>query len=322
MTRGFVLNDTSFITHAPDVDSARTWMSDLVESVATLVEYYGAERTLRSQQWVDELMLAPDYGISQWRNDGAVDLDMRRFFLQIETKCPLLADLPADFSSAEDEFFVSEFGVDGLPGIKVPSAGVAMLLGWILVSVNSDDPWSRPVVSVIQRQLGPNADGFIFGNAAIQHVSGPAHVGVVGPWLRKVFRGEIQNARECWAAREALYPNLEFCIEVEKQLANVHPEVMEAIVDRLADLDETADRWQKDRSLHPNYGFWMHPESEATIQQYGSQRRFTHPNGYMMDFSLHTRFPGEGRIYFHPKATRDGFIVGYIGPHLNTARFH
>lgn len=322
MTRGFVLNDTSFATHAPDVASARIWMANMLESVATLVEYYGAERTLRSEQWLDEIMLLPDYGISHWRNDSAVDLDMKRFLLHIETKCPLLTDLPQEFASAEDEFLISGFGVDGLPNIEVPSAGAAMLLGWILASVNSGEPWSNSSVSVTQMRLDPNADGFVEANATIPHISSPAHAETVGPWLRKVSRAEVRNADECWAARESLYPNLEFCIEVKQQLASVQPEVLKTIIDRLADLDETADRWKIDPSPFPRYGFWMHPESDATLQQYGHQRRFTHPNGASIVFSLHTRFPGEGRIYFEPNQTRDGFVIGYIGPHLDTVRFH
>lgn len=298
-------------------------MCNLMEVIANLVHEYGAEPTLRSEIWLDEIMLTADYGIAHWRSDPQVDIELRLFLLQIVGKTPLLFDLPMEKQNAEHQFLTSEFFIEGMPEIKVPSAGAAMLLGDVLSSILSAEKWGNPELEILQRCLNPeNGNGYIETRAIIPHVSHPDHTEPVGRWLQNVLRSEVNKPDELWADRSELFPNIEFCVEVEDQLYQLQPGIFRAVLDRLADLDESARRWREQQTHQPVYGFWTHPESPATLQKYGHQRRFSRANGSIIQFSLHTRFPGEGRIYFYPDRLQYIFIVGYVGSHLDTVRFN
>ena len=322
MSRAFVLNSASFQNVAPDELVARTRICDLVTAIAKLVDAYGAEPILRSETFLDEIMLTADYGVSHWRVDPRVDLDLRKFLLHIVGKAPLLPDLPLDKPNVRDQFLSSIFFTEGLTETEIPSAGIALLLGDILASVFSEERWGQPELAIIQRCLNPeNGDIDIETKATIPHISTPAHSEPVGRWLQKILRSEITNPEKLWADRSVLFPNIDFCVAVAEQLRQVQMGVFSMVVERLADLDESARCWREQQTPQPQYGFWTHPESLATLQRYGYQRKFKLANGTIFQFSLHIRYPGEGRIYFHPDGTQYRIIVGYIGPHLNTMRF-
>ncbi len=323
MSRGFVLNSASFQNLANDISSARLMLSNLLEGIADLVHKYGADPILRSESWLDEILLAPNYGIANWRNDSQVSRDLRLFLLQIVGKTPLLSDLPVGKVDVEDKCLMSEFLIEETPELEVPSAGAAMLLGDILSSIRSSEKWGNAELKIIQRCLNSGSENkFIETRATIPHISNPSHAGPVGHWLKNISRSEVMNVNDLWADRLGLFPNIEFCVEVEEQLHQLQPGIFRSVVNRLVDLDESARRWQVKEAPTPEYGFWVHPESQATLQQFGRQRQFTRTNGSIIQFKHHTRFAGEGRIYFCLDGAQRIFVVGYIGSHLDTARFN
>lgn len=61
----------------------------------------------------------------------------------------------------------------------------------------------------------------------------------------------------------------------------------------------------------------IHPESQQTMDNYGSLRKFSLPNGEKEIFSLHL-IVGDLRIHFYPDNESQKIYIGYIGFHLRT----
>lgn len=72
-------NELSLCTPAPDIITARQWMSQLILTLRQATTT-GVRRILRTSNEINSLEIAPDYPIARWRNDPEVDREERRFY--------------------------------------------------------------------------------------------------------------------------------------------------------------------------------------------------------------------------------------------------
>jgi hypothetical protein len=87
-----VFNELSARTLAPDISTARQWMSELI---STMREAKGCGlKGLRTQTDFHDMVLAENYPLSRWRNDNEVNREERTFLRTLATKTPLSVDIP------------------------------------------------------------------------------------------------------------------------------------------------------------------------------------------------------------------------------------
>jgi putative addiction module killer protein len=126
-----VLNDLSLITPVDSQGLARAIMTELIEVLST-AKIYGV-KTLRTQDNLYNLLLAPDYPVARWLKDSLVEREERSFFLrELDTKTPLLAEI--DDQSIKENEELSDFMYQGKPAYAL---GVAYLLQALAISFNS-----------------------------------------------------------------------------------------------------------------------------------------------------------------------------------------
>ncbi len=74
-----VLNELSLRTPAPDIPTARQWMTELIQTLRTATSS-GVKRVVRTQDDMNSIQLAPEYPLAKWRNDPTVNREERSFF--------------------------------------------------------------------------------------------------------------------------------------------------------------------------------------------------------------------------------------------------
>src|SRR5579859_5192650 len=95
-----------------------------------------------------------------------------------------------------------------------------------------------------------------------------------------------------------------------------------SILKRLYELEDYCNGWQHGPFDHTKINKAT-PESPDTLEVYGSERTFLCYDGEFRVFSWHIRLtPGPWRIHFFPLPEEKKLIIGYIGHHLNTVKFH
>ncbi len=98
--------------------------------------------------------------------------------------------------------------------------------------------------------------------------------------------------------------------------------MLRPILDRLSLLEHFCKDWLEGPFESQRIACRATPESMATLEQYGSERTFSCPDGEMRLFSWHVRLtPHAWRIYFFPLEGKRQLIIGYIGHHLSIAKY-
>lgn len=312
MPKGMVLNELSLQPMAQDRWHARARMEALVRTLRAAVGA-GAERALRMVAPLDGVALALDYSVPQWRNDEAVERELRQYFRSLALRAPILADPdpPATQEAAER----SEFKYEGVVALGL---GSAFLLPALALSLGSDERWKASRLSLGWERL--DEDGSLLSESVeARHASKPEHVSEHSEWLVEIDL-PIQSGLDLWQRREELFPALGFCSEVERQLGVIgRGPLIESLAKRLQQLDAFFRRWNGGAFDGRALPGKIHPESLVTLQRYPEDRSFRCPDGVVRLFSWHMRVPpGSWRLYFHPDPGSRRAFIGYLGPHLQT----
>jgi len=122
---------------------------------------------------------------------------------------------------------------------------------------------------------------------------------------------------ELWNRRAALFPNLRFGQDVEKQLKSIGTDLFRSAIGRLEELDKAASDWDSACKLSPTYLSKVTGESAATMQRYGKERVFRSSSGQPETYEKHARLYNGGRIHLREIREQSKIEVGYIGKHLN-----
>jgi hypothetical protein len=312
-----VLNELSFAPTAPDIPSARARMSLFIRVVRDAVAA-GTSRVLRTDGPLGNHPLAPGYPVAQWRNDPQVDRDERLYFASLTSKAPLLCDAP---DAAKKEWLFEGY----VQGDARPwrSGVAAYLLSALLVSLSGHSTWDAPWLTLRFLELRGH-DEWVEDEVRLPHASVPEHLHEHSEWIRDQARICVSEGAELWHRRGELFPDLDFCPAVEPQLASLRrgDRALGSVLKRLTELQGYSRNWTAGpfdpRALPGD----ARVDSQVTLDQYREERTFLCPDGTRRCFSWHLSVPlGGWRLYFEPLPESRRIMIGYVGPHLRTARF-
>jgi len=126
-----VFNELSARTLAPDISTARQWMSELISTMRE-AQRCGL-KGLRTQTDFHDMVLAENYPLPRWRNDNEVNREERTFLRTLATKAPLSVDIP----DREIKIKVENSGCElSLQGIQAEGFKVSYYLETLAISLN------------------------------------------------------------------------------------------------------------------------------------------------------------------------------------------
>lgn len=268
-----VLNELSLKTPAKDIPTARKLMSNLIKTLSQAT-ISGVKKVLRTKDDMGSILIAPNYPISRWRNDPEVEREEKSFFRSLTTKTPFWTDIITDI---KDEFDLSEFLYQEETPIGL---GFAFLIDGIAVSIFSEQQWDNSILELIFRHIDDN-DNLIDENIKIIHASRIAHIQEHAEWIKKRLKQQVNNGFDLWERKGDLFPHLEFCDSVEKQLQNmdVNNPMFRQILKRLFELEEVSKNWTEGALNLANFPSKVTQESDSRLQQLTQKLTFTCPDG-------------------------------------------
>jgi hypothetical protein len=298
-----VFNEPSAEPLATTETEARSRMNGVLD-VLLLMPRHGLGKGLRISDEFYQLALAPRYNLTDWINDPRVGRDHLNLFLGLAAKAPYLRSSDCVALQRIEDTDVTCYG-QGHPAFLAAHA-----LGAPMVSFDHD-AWSEPDLPVTVTRLGDEGE-LDDEQDTIANFARPDHFDHHAPWFAR--RNAVTDAADLWSRRAELFPNLVFSEPVEGQLQQQQT-ILSLIVDRLKDIERVAASgrpFDKDA-----FAFRCNATSAATFQQFGSAYVFTAPDGVSTRCGWHFYLPDGRRIYFSTD-----FVIGHVGEHLPTAKFH
>ena len=298
---------------------ALEFLPDLADGIAQLVRDGAAQATLRMSQSLHE---------TRWPNEGSLFkafLEIKRrgardqslFLLRLSEKAPLLSALEPDVT---DRFQRCE--ATTLP----PNDGAPLVLcaitDAIAVGFPSEPAWDCDRLRI--EFLEMLEDGACENaQEEIDNLGRADHAVAIIDRRRDRLRLDCSAMVELWDRREELFPHLSFGPDVEDHLAELNPGLLSTLVNRLADLDDSAAAWPDAGGAEPPWTCRVTDESKSVKekQKWRDARRFRSATGGPQPFLWHARFGDAKRIHLRFDASKGEIQIGYVGPHLPTKRF-
>ncbi len=318
MALEMVLNEHS-LQMAPDVHTARVWMAEFVQTIKTAARHK-VTRSLRTTSDIFDLHLANDYPLRRWLNDVEVNRDMRLYLKQLTRKRPPWNDLP----DLDDQVKGYQFAHTGYTHMDPQVCGlwVSHLVKALAISLPSNSHWGSNVLD-LEVQWLEEEDNIQSESVVIIHASCADHVRHNAAWIEDRLIKDIENGADLWDRRTNLFPALTFCANVGRQIQTLSPTMLWPVVGRLFDLQTHCERWTSGGFSTTGLPGNPSTESPATLQQFGQERTFRCPDGETRCFDWHVRLtPNAWRLHFFPHPEIKQMIIGYVGPHLPTAKYH
>lgn len=310
--RDLVLNHASLRASAwrDTVES----LPDLGAGIALLVKTGTASRVLRMSQSPHELLLPGNRSLfeafQECRQRGWRDLYV--FLMSLSTRIPVEVGLAADIV---DRLLTCETrelrGEDGGPLL------VCALTDSIAVSLASDPIWDRDQLEVGFLELLRD-DSWNRVSEIVDNIARSVHANVIISRDRRHLHQQCSEATDLWEQRAEMFPHLLFGPEVSGHIAKLNTGLLRTLVNRLADLDETASAWGEDRGAIPPWRCKVTPESKS-LMDHPKRRRaryFKSVYGQRQLFEWHARFGRGGRIHLRFDPQTQEIEVGYVGMHL------
>ena len=294
------------------------WMSTFVRTLAELASI-NPSRILRTLEEFSYQELAPDYSVVQWRNDRQVNRDERELFRLYTTKSPLLNDVL-------EQIVQRERGCEAkFEGIEAKGLLVAFLLDSLSVSLPSDPAWQTARLSVSILELDEGGDP-ILTDEIILHAASPECVRELAPLFEVRIRDHAASGRDIVEHKGMLLPKLRFCGNVEETLIGMGPnDPGFAWVRRsLLELNDHCRTWVEGEFRHSMLRGSPAPESQSVDDNDDLRRLrlFACADGKERYFRWHMKNKSLNlRLHYFPKNDEHIVLIGYIGPHLPTARY-
>ncbi|MEH1841807.1 MAG: hypothetical protein V7L20_24430 [Nostoc sp.] len=314
-----VLNELSLKNLASNKETARQWMSNFINTVKA-VKAQGVKVYLRTKDNFHATILAPDYPLRRWLNDKEVDQVEQGFIRNLATGSPFSTNITnLDIQDIENNAGLSEFWHQGELAIGL---GVAHLLDTIAISFISKECWNFSRLELEARRLNENEE-VINDILEILHVSRSNDVQEHTEWIQNRIRTGVIDGDDLWERKRELFPNLEFCDAISKQLRNIRVGQLELqpVVKTLLELEKCSNKWKKGYFNLDDYPIDESGESEGTLNKYGRERTFLCTDGKERLFDRHIKLRFcNWQIHFF--AVKPGqVIIGYVGRHLPTVKY-
>lgn len=324
MKADLVFNDLS-VVEADSTDSARNWFTETLSAVAELIAQKVCNPVLYAEQDLYEILLTDDYGFNEWLDELDYQDDLRLLAQQLTTKTPVHEHLKA-IAQDIDDFSRSEFHLKSNSDQICNALGVALITDGFSISFPSQPQWCVPFIEVEQILYG--GDDELEPEQTVQHrvrsVSKVGHVEeVIRNWRRSI--GEhCRTADDLLNGWEIAFPYLYLCKEYgSKILPNLQGATFKSVNRRLRELDDCCHSWETKNEIDILYPMRARQESKTTMtkSELADMRLATCPNNGSQYFTMHCNIEPKGyRLYWFEDKHRKRLTVGYVGPHLETAR--
>ena len=320
MTLEIILNELSLKNPATDINTARYWISNFILTLKA-IKKSSKSITLRTQYDFHSAQLALNYPIRRWLNDREVDREERRFLRNLATKSPFSEDIvDVEIKDVQENTAISEFYYEGVLAIGL---GIAYLLDALSISILSESQWNCSRLNLDVLTIDENEE-LIHEEIELYHISCRDHVQEHTDWIQNRIKIPISDGVELWNSTEELFPRLEFCDSVGKQLQNIKRGQLELkwVREALSLLDSCCQNWTSGSFSSEGYSIEISGESQVTLNQYSQERTFRCPDGQERLFEQHIKLRVcNWRIHFYPKEEPGKIIIGYIGRHLPTDKY-
>lgn len=307
-----VFNELSARTLAPDISTARQWMSELIR---TMVAAKGCGlKAMRTKEDFSAIILAENYPLSRWRNDKEVNREERTFLLTLATKTPLSVDIP----DIEIKIKVEDPDCElSLQGSQTEGFKVAHYLETLAISLSSESLWNSSRIKLELTQIDDNEE-LTEENVEVVHASQKNHVLEHADWIQKRQQTAVVDGLELWKRRAELFSSLKFCDRISQQIQSlVDPTMLRQVIRKLFELDELSQNWTDGALNLDNLPSKASPESESRLKEFRDKLNIKCPDGKKRIFSLHLRMtPGAWRLHFSTELGPGKIIIGYIGPKI------
>ncbi len=291
-------------------------LPEMARGMAELVEDGVAERWLRLARSPFDIRLDGERSlfdaILELRSRGGRDEAV--FLLGLTQKAPLVSGLAPEIT---DRFRRCE--TKALPPDDGGPLVLCCVADAIAVGFPSETVWDCDRLRVELWELLP--DGTL-GEASeeIDNLTRAEHAGRIAARFRERLRRRCSDAADLWERRGLIFPDLGFGPDVEEHLAEVNPGWLPTLVNRLAELDETAAAWKTRGGDAPRWRCKVTPESPSLREYQGGKfldaRRFRAASGERVLFEWHARFGSGARIHLRFDSGRREIEIGYVGDHL------
>ncbi|MEG5000390.1 hypothetical protein [Microcoleus sp. B4-D4] len=316
-----VFNELSARTLAPDISTARQWMSELIR---TMVAAKGCGlKAMRTKEDFSAIILAENYPLSRWRNDNEVNREERTFLRTLATKTPLSVDIP----DIEIKIKVEDPDCElSLQGSQTEGFKVAHYLETLAISLNSESLWNSSRIKLELIQIDDNEE-LIEESVELIHASQKNHVLEHADWIKKRLQSERINGMELWNRRDELFPSLQFCEAGNKQLRRLRAgeERLQLVLEILYQIEDCAKNWKMGYFSLDGTSIEVSGESKPTLDKYRKERTFVCPDGKERLFEQHAKIRQHNwRIYFFLEVSEVGIrkvIIGYVGTHLPSVNY-
>ena len=332
MALEMVLNEHSLC--APDVDRARVWMTKLAETIQQVSQICGGQTAkFWTQKQVGSTILTRDYrdrayalrtylfGDQTVKNNK--EQKAQRDYLQsLLTRTPYWDEQPQPGASQPSDIDEMEF-IHNNQTCAMCGLGFTYLRNALAISLPSDSHWQVDKILLTVISLSTRSNAIPEEVVEIIHASLSEHIITHENWIRNRLRSDIKDGADLWDRRASLFPLLTFCANVERQIQTLSPTMLWPVAGRLFDLQTHCERWTSGGFGTDGLPGNPSTESPATLQQFGQERTFRCPDGETRCFDWHVRLtPNAWRLHFFPCPEIKQVIIGYIGPHLPTAKYH
>lgn len=258
-----------------------------------------------------DLYLMENYSIGQWIEDRSQDKDLQQKFLTIVSLSPLINEKEKERFVSENCFYQGKLS----KGLKA-----AFFSNTYCINFLTDMCWD--VTSIPIEHEYWVEDDIRKEQKVVKCFSTVEHVNAHIDSFRQQQEANLQRSRELWDRRNEFFPNLVLCPSVKQQISRLGKSIdFGNVLERLRELDMVASKWVSGSFnyslINKQYNLTIHSESQLTLDNFGSSRRFTLPNGDRKSFPLHLLVGGL-RIHFYPDVDEHIIYIGYIGAHLKT----
>ncbi|MBS9383839.1 MAG: hypothetical protein HEQ24_06200 [Dolichospermum sp. BR01] len=300
-----VFNELCLLNLENDESQARKLMSQFILTLKEAVDQ-GLQQKLLINDHIHNIHLTSDYPLEKWLNDPKVDQVEQDFFL--DTRFFEFNEFP-DQEQENEVLYACRDYTNEPKGLVY-----AYTLKALSVSFKTHELWNNNLTSLLQITI--NEDGKLLEEIIeVKHASSKNHVIEHEEWIKNRLYDNINSGLDLWNNRKEIFPHLEFCDSVEKQLENINNgyPIFQQIMKKLSELEEYSKKWISGTFNKDDFASKVTPESKSRLDNFEKELTFECLDGEKRLFSWHIRMtPGAWRLHFHPlKPTK--IIIGYIG---------
>lgn len=320
MNFDLILNELSLGNLASNEQTAQQLMSEFIKTIKA-IKAQGVKVNLRTKDNLYTIIIAPNYPIRRWFSDAN---ELERVFIKtLATKTPFSSDIAnSEIQDIENNASLCEFNYQGKLAVGL---GIAYVLNTIAISFLSEECWDCSRLELEYRWFNKNEE-LVYEIVEVIHASRSSHVQEHIDFIQQIkerIREGVDDGVELWQRREELFPNLEFCETVKKQLENIRTGQLELqpVVNTLSEMQKCCENWNEGYFNLEKYPVEESGESRVTLDRYAEERTFLCLDGQERLFERHIKLRFcNWRIHFF--AEKPGkVIIGYVGRHLPTVKY-